>query len=118
MKPRIFPLWLALAALVVALDQLTKAYITTHFRLGDGLHLTGFFNLARAHNQGAAFSFLQNAGGWQRWFFTALALAACALIVWLLRVYAANRLFCGGLALILGGALGNVIDRLDRKSVV
>jgi signal peptidase II len=86
MKPRLFPLWLALAALAVALDQLTKAYITARFSLGEGLPITGFFNLVLAHNHGAAFSFLAGAGGWQRWFFTALALAACALIVWLLRV--------------------------------
>ena len=118
MKPRLLPLWLALAALVAALDQLTKAYITTRLALGESERITGFFNLALFHNPGAAFSFLAGASGWQRWFFTALALAACALIVWLLRVYAANRLFCGGLALILGGALGNAIDRLWHGYVI
>jgi len=118
MKPRLSPLWLALAALVVALDQLTKAYITARLALGESERITGFFNLALFHNPGAAFSFLAGAGGWQRWLFTALAIAACALIVWLLRVHAANRLFCGGLALILGGALGNVIDRLWHGYVI
>ena len=118
MKPRLFPLWLALAALVVALDQLTKAYITARLALGESERITGFFNLALFHNPGAAFSFLAGAGGWQRWLFTTLAIAACALIVWLLRVHAANRLFCGGLALILGGALGNVIDRLWHGYVI
>ena len=110
--------WLILAALVVALDQITKALITARYPLGDGQRITGFFNLVRAHNHGAAFSFLANADGWQRWFFTALALAACVLIVWLLRLYAANRLFCCGLALILGGAIGNVIDRLWHGYVI
>jgi signal peptidase II len=110
--------WLMLAALVVALDQLTKAFITAHYPLGAGDRITGFFNLVRVHNNGAAFSFLNTPGGWQRWFFTALALAACALIAWLLRVYAANRLFCCGLALILGGAIGNVIDRLWHGYVI
>jgi signal peptidase II len=110
--------WLILAALVVALDQLAKAFITARYPLNGGERMTGFFNLVRVHNQGAAFSFLAGAGGWQRWFLTALAIAACALIAWLLRLYAANRLFCCGLALILGGAIGNVIDRLWHGYVI
>ena len=111
-------LWLILAALVVALDQLVKAFITTRYPLGAGEPILGFFNLVRVHNQGAAFSFLAGAGGWQRWFFVVLALAACAFITWLLRVHAANRLFCCGLALILGGAIGNLIDRLWHGYVI
>ncbi|MDR2992073.1 MAG: signal peptidase II [Burkholderiaceae bacterium] len=110
--------WLILAALVVALDQIAKAAITARYPLGGGERITGFFNLVRWHNQGAAFSFLAGAGGWQRWFLTALAIAACALIAWLLRIHAANRLFCGGLALILGGAIGNVIDRIWHGYVI
>ncbi|MDR0458489.1 MAG: signal peptidase II [Burkholderiaceae bacterium] len=110
--------WLILAALVVALDQLAKAFITARYPLGEGQRILDFFNLVRVHNQGAAFSFLAGASGWQRWFFVALALAACALIAWLLRVYAAKRLFCCGLALILGGAIGNLVDRLWHGYVI
>jgi signal peptidase II len=110
--------WLILAALVVALDQFVKALITARYPLGAGERVTDFFNLVRAHNLGAAFSFLAEAGGWQRWLFTALAIAACAFIVWLLRAHAAHRLFCCGLALILGGAIGNVIDRIWHGYVI
>jgi signal peptidase II len=111
MKPRLFPLWLALAALVAALDQLAKWFIASHWQLGEAMRITGFFNIVRAHNSGAAFSFLQNAGGWQRWLFTVLALAVSIFIIWLLRKHAGQKLFAFGLCLILGGAVGNLIDR-------
>jgi len=111
MKPRLFPLWLALAALVVALDQFVKWLIVGHYQLGEAVRVTGFFNLVRAHNHGAAFSFLQDAGGWQRWLFTALALVVSIFIVWLLRKHAGQKLFAFALCLILGGAVGNLIDR-------
>jgi len=111
-------LWLALAALVVVLDQITKALILARYQLGDGTVVTGFFNIVRAHNTGAAFSFLAGAGGWQRWFFVALALAACVFIVWLLRSHPGQRLFAFSLAMILGGAVGNVVDRLQHGYVV
>jgi len=110
--------WLTLAALVVVLDQWAKAWIVAHYQLGDTTPVTGFFNLVRAHNTGAAFSFLAGAGGWQRWFFVTLALAASAFIVWLLRAHGGQKLFSFSLALILGGALGNVIDRLQHGHVV
>ena len=110
--------WLALAAVVVALDQLVKWWIVGHYQLGDATPVTGFFNIVRAHNTGAAFSFLAGAGGWQRWFFVVLALAASAFIVWLLRAHASQRLFALSLALILAGAIGNVIDRLVHGYVV
>ena len=111
MKPRLFPLWLALAALVVALDQFVKWLIVSHYQLGEAVRVTGFFNLVRAHNRGAAFSFLQDAGGWQRWLFTALALVVSIFIVWLLRKHAGQKLFAFALCMILGGAVGNLIDR-------
>ena len=111
-------LWLALAALVVVADQITKALILARYQLGDSTVVTGFFNIVRAHNTGAAFSFLAGAGGWQRWFFVALALAACVFIVWLLRTHPGQRLFAFSLAMILGGAVGNVVDRLQHGYVV
>lgn len=112
------PHWLALAALVVVLDQLTKLWIVERFALGSGLRITGFFDLVRAHNTGAAFSFLANAGGWQRWFFVGLGGLASGVIVWMLRRHADQRLFCFAITLILGGAVGNVIDRLVYGHVI
>lgn len=111
-------LWLALAGLVILADQFTKQLILSHYRLGDSTYVTSFFNLVRAHNTGAAFSFLAGAGGWQRWFFIALALAAAGFIVWLLRSHPGQKLFAFSLSMILGGAVGNVIDRLLHGYVV
>jgi signal peptidase II len=110
--------WLGIAAAVIVLDQLTKAMIVAAFRLGDARTVTPFFDIVRAHNRGAAFSFLNDASGWQRWFFVALGIAAAAFIVWLLRRHGGQRMFGWALALILGGALGNVIDRLVHGHVV
>ena len=110
--------WLLLAAAVIALDQLSKAWILRHYALGDSTPVTGFFNIVRAHNTGAAFSFLAGHDGWQRWFFVALALAVSGVIVWLLRRHGERRGFALSLSLILGGALGNVIDRLLHGYVV
>ena len=111
-------LWLALAALVVVLDQFFKQLILANYQLGDATQVTSFFNIVRAHNTGAAFSFLAGAAGWQRWFFTALALAASVFIVWLLRSHPGQKLFAFSLSMILGGAIGNVIDRLMHGYVV
>jgi signal peptidase II len=110
--------WLGVAAAVIVLDQLTKAMIVAAFRLGDARTVTPFFDIVRAHNRGAAFSFLNDASGWQRWFFVALGIGAAAFIVWLLRRHGGQRMFGWALALILGGALGNVIDRLVHGHVV
>lgn len=110
--------WLGLAALVIILDQLSKLWISSHFSYGEGLRVTGFFNLVLAHNTGAAFSFLNDAGGWQRWLFSVIAIVAAVWIVRLLRQHAAQTLFCFALALILGGALGNLIDRVAYGYVV
>ena len=110
--------WLLLSVAVIALDQWTKGWIVSHYHLGDATPITGFFNIVRAHNEGAAFSFLAGGSGWQRWFFVALALAASGFIVWLLRQHAGQKLFSFSLAMILGGAVGNVIDRLQHGYVV
>ena len=110
--------WLGIAATVIVLDQLTKAMIVAAFQLGDARVLTPFFDIVRAHNRGAAFSFLNDAGGWQRWFFAVLGIAAAAFIVWMLRRHGGQRMFGWALALILGGALGNVIDRVARGHVI
>ena len=110
--------WLGLAAVLVAADQVTKKLILASYQLGDSTTITGFFNIVRAHNTGAAFSFLADAGGWQRWFFTAVGVAAAVFIVWMLRSHPGQKLFAFALACILGGALGNVIDRLMHGYVV
>lgn len=110
--------WLGIAALVIVADQFTKTLILGWFQLGDSRTVTSFFNLVRVHNTGAAFSFLAGASGWQRWFFVGLGAAAAVFIVWLLRSHGGQRLFAAALALILGGALGNVVDRLLHGYVV
>lgn len=103
---------------MVVLDLYTKYLIENAFQLGDSKFVTPFFDLVRFHNEGAAFSFLSNAGGWQRWFFTAAALIAVVVISYLIRKHAQQKLFCLGLALVLGGALGNLYDRLTLGYVV
>jgi signal peptidase II len=110
--------WLGLAVLVILLDQLTKTLILGSFQVNDARPITSFFNLTRHHNSGAAFSFLAGAAGWQRWFFIALGLAATGFIVWMLKKYPAQKLFCFAVTMIMGGALGNVIDRALHGYVV
>jgi signal peptidase II len=110
--------WLALSLAILIADQITKVLIVDHYRLGDSTYITGFFNVVRAHNTGAAFSFLAEASGWQRWFFTVIGIAASVFIVWLLRSHAGQRMYSFALALILGGAIGNVVDRVLYGYVV
>jgi signal peptidase II len=110
--------WLAIAAIVILIDQLTKTLIVHTFQLNDSHTVNPLLNIVRVHNSGAAFSFLAGAGGWQRWFFVGLGVAAALFIVWMLRNHAGQRLFGWALALILGGAVGNVIDRLIHGHVV
>jgi signal peptidase II len=110
--------WLALSAMVVILDQLSKLWITNHFTFGEHLYVLGVFDLVLAHNTGAAFSFLSDAGGMQRWLFTAIAVIASVWIVWLLRKHREQVLFAWALSMILGGALGNLIDRVSYGYVV
>jgi len=110
--------WLAIAALIVIADQASKSAISASLRLGEVREITGFFNLVLAHNRGAAFSFLSDAGGWQRLLFIGIAVAATAFIVVMLARHSSERLFSAGLALILGGALGNLWDRIALGHVV
>lgn len=110
--------WLGLAFIILLADQFTKVLIVGFYQLGDSTQVTVFFNLVRWHNSGAAFSFLAGASGWQRWFFTVIGLLAAAVIVWLLKSHAGQKLFAFALACILGGALGNVIDRVLYGHVV
>ena len=110
--------WLLLAVAIFLADQLTKVMILGYYRLGDSTYVTSFFNVVRAHNTGAAFSFLRDASGWQRWLFTAIGVGAAIFIVWLLRRHAGQKLFSFALACILGGAVGNVADRLIHGYVV
>lgn len=110
--------WLALAAVIVVIDQITKYFIVQKFVLHETLYLTPFFNLVRVHNTGAAFSMLADAGGWQRVFFIGIAVVASVWVVWLLRRHPEQKLFCLALGMILGGAIGNLIDRVLFGSVV
>jgi len=111
-------LWLGLAVVVLLADQFTKILILGHYQLGDSTMVTSFFNVVRVHNAGAAFSFLSDASGWQRWLFIGIGAVAMVLIVWMLRSNPTQRLFSAALALILGGAMGNVLDRLLYGYVV
>ena len=110
--------WLGLAVIVLLADQFTKVLIVSEYSLGQGFAVNPFFNIVRVHNTGAAFSFLADAGGWQRWFFTVLGLVASAVMLWLLRRHPNQKLFGLAIALILGGAIGNVIDRVTYGYVV
>lgn len=110
--------WIGLAVLLLIADQITKLLILRAYQLGDATYITSFFNIVRAHNTGAAFSFLAGASGWQRWLFTAIGVAATLFIVRLLRSHAGKKLFSFALACILAGAVGNVVDRLLYGYVV
>ena len=119
MKPnRSIAPWLGLSLVLIVIDQITKVWIVNHYQLGDSTYVTAFFNIVRAHNTGAAFSFLAGAGGWQRWFFMGLGLVASSVMIWMLKHHTAQRLFAFALACLLGGAIGNVIDRVAYGYVV
>jgi len=110
--------WIGVAIAIVLLDQLTKITIERRFEYGDVLPVTGFFNLVLAYNKGAAFSFLASASGWQHGFFVAIAIGASLIILYLLARHGHQKLFSLALAMILGGAVGNVIDRLAYGHVI
>ncbi|MBS0309107.1 MAG: lipoprotein signal peptidase [Proteobacteria bacterium] len=110
--------WLGIAAIVVLFDQVSKITIARIFSYGESHPLTSFFNLVLAYNKGAAFSFLATGSGWQRYFFTILGIVAALFIVYLLKRNPGQRMFCWALALILGGAVGNVIDRIAYGHVI
>ncbi|SEA80521.1 signal peptidase II [Variovorax sp. YR216] len=110
--------WLGLALVIVIIDQFTKTLILGYYKYGDATYVTSFFNVVRAHNTGAAFSFLAGADGWQRWFFMAIGIGAAIFIIWMLKSHAGQKLFSFSMAAILGGAIGNVIDRMMHGYVV
>jgi len=114
-----FAIWLGIAGIVFLADQFTKALIMSNFQLGEArVVFVDYFNIVRVHNTGAAFSFMASAGGWQRWVFTAIGVLAAVFISVLLKSHASQKLFAFALACILGGALGNVIDRILYGYVV
>lgn len=110
--------WLLISGLVVLVDQLSKYWVQGHFSLGESREITGFFNLVLVYNTGAAFSFLAAEAGWQRLLFTGIAVVASVVIIFMLRRYPDNRVLSLALALILGGAIGNLVDRLLLGHVV
>ena len=111
-------LWLGIAAIVVLLDQLSKIMMSQMLAYGQSEQITSFFNLVMVYNKGAAFSFLADQLGWQRYLFAGISAAASLLIIWMLKRHASQRLFCWALALILGGAVGNLIDRIAYGHVI
>jgi signal peptidase II len=117
---KIFPIKIAAAFVVFAfvLDQWTKYAITSNLRYGESVEITSFFNLVLVYNRGAAFSFLSEAGGWQRIFFIVLTVVAVAVMTWLIRKHRDERLFCWSLTLIIAGALGNLVDRVRFGHVI
>jgi signal peptidase II len=110
--------WFSISAVIIALDLYTKHLIQQAFDYGERLTVTSFFELVRFHNEGAAFSFLADAGGWQKWFFTSVSVVAVIAITYLIIKYRTQKLFCWGLALVLGGAIGNLYDRVTLGYVV
>ncbi|CAB3728701.1 signal peptidase II [Trinickia soli] len=110
--------WLGISLIVILFDQLTKIAVTRVFSYATPYVVTPFFNFLLIFNRGAAFSFLSSASGWQRWAFTGLGVVAACVIVSLLKRHGNQRLFCTALSLIMGGALGNVIDRIVHGRVI
>lgn len=110
--------WLWISVVVVILDQATKFVIDANFQYGESKYIFSWFNLVLAYNKGAAFSFLADAGGWQRWFFIILTLAISSVLIWMLRNNRGNRLLSIALALVIGGAFGNLYDRVAYGHVV
>jgi len=110
--------WMSVSAVVFGLDLYTKHLIQNAFEYAEHLKITSFFDLVRYHNEGAAFSFLSNAGGWQKWFFSGISMIAILVITYLIKKHQSQKLFCLGLALLLVGAIGNLYDRLTLGYVV
>lgn len=110
--------WFFISAVIVVLDLYTKHLVQQAFQYGEHLTVTSFFDLVRYHNEGAAFSFLANAGGWQKLFFSVVSVVAIVVISYLIRKHQTEKLFCLGLALVLGGAIGNLYDRVTLGYVV
>jgi signal peptidase II len=115
---RALALALAVSVVLVLADQWTKYAITSNLRYGESVAITSFFNLVLVYNKGAAFSFLSDAGGWQRVFFIGITCVAIVVLSWLIAKHESEKLFRWGLTLILGGAIGNLIDRIAYGHVV
>ncbi len=111
-------LWLGLSLVIFLIDQYTKVLIVGSFQYGDNQTITSYFTLVRVHNTGAAFSFLASASGWQRWFFIGLGTVAAIFMLWMLKSHPSQKLFSFAIACILGGAVGNVVDRIIYGYVV
>ena len=119
MRNRAFTVYLFMAIAVIMLDQSTKLWIVQHLPLHHSIPVSSVFSIVRAHNYGAAFGFLNNAGGWQTLFFTTISvLVSVVLIIWLRQIATTQRQLSIALALVLGGAIGNLIDRLQYQYVV
>ena len=112
------PKWLSISVIVIAFDLYSKHLIQQNFVYRDLHSVTSFFDLVRYHNEGSAFGFLNDAGGWQKWFFNGISIVASAVIIYLLKKHTNEKLFCAGLALVLGGAIGNLYDRITLGYVV
>ncbi|MET0087100.1 MAG: signal peptidase II [Sedimenticola sp.] len=111
--------WLWLSAIVIGLDQVSKQLVESSLMLYEVVPVMPFFNLTLAYNEGAAFSFLSDQGGWQRWFFSGLALlVSIILVIWISRLQQRERLIAISLSLIVGGAIGNLIDRVLHGHVI
>jgi signal peptidase II len=110
--------WLAIAGAILVVDQITKTLFNRSLEYGERIHVLPFFDFTLLYNPGAAFSFLADAAGWQRWFFTALGTIAAVVVIVMLKRHHSQRLFATALTLILGGAVGNVIDRIVYGHVV
>jgi signal peptidase II len=110
--------WFSISAIIIAADLYTKHLVQNSFVYGDMLTITSFFDLVRYHNQGSAFGFLADAGGWQKLFFNGVSVLAIMVISYLIRKHSTEKLFCLGLALVLGGAIGNFYDRITLGYVV
>ncbi len=117
MPHKTFTQTIVLALALLGLDQITKQWIVTHYALFQGFEVTSFLNIVRVHNPGAAFSFLADAGGWQHYFFTALAFGVSGYLLWLMW-RTPQRMACAAMGLIVSGAIGNVIDRMRFAYVV
>ena len=110
--------WLWISVVVLVIDQITKQAITASFQYGESKYIFPWFNLVLAHNPGAAFSFLASASGWQREFFIVLTSIISCVLLWMLKSNSTNRMLSIALALVLGGAFGNLYDRVQYGYVI
>jgi signal peptidase II len=109
--------WLGISAIIFVIDQITKYAMTSNFADYESKTILPFFNLVLTYNKGAAFSFLNEASGWQRYFFIIVTIIISAVLVWMMRANSQNRLLCVALALVIGGAMGNLYDRVLHGQV-